>query len=502
MARSWRHGNRGWYNPDYPDNYPVIYDTDIVVARFMPDGTPDKSFGNDGRVVTNFDYLENITGVAVQTDGKIVVGGYQTLDIYGNSNGFLVARYNKEGTLDTSFGNNEGYSIYYENRGSYAYDLLLQPDGKILLGGKQLANQFMVARYLMNGLPDESFGKRGVVLTSFANAASGVGITGITLDEKGRIAATGNLNYDKTLEVVRYLSNGLPDKTFGKDGQLELSTNGVTDKAIQSNSILAQPGNKLIVTGISSGLLLTGLNEDGSIDEFFGTDNGQTLINNGFGKDPAYMNATMQSDGKIIISGSSMELQSGDIFPVTYYLTRFNGYPTRVSLLVRVSRWLQNHSISWKGLPAEDNIAYYSIEQSAGSNNGFLQIAKVNGRNNLKDYSITNCHLLKEINYYRIKAVAQDGTIRYSEVVSADNGTNTASVFPNPASNFIIVKGLPANETANINIKDGSGTIISTGVSAGSGQYNSTRRSNLKPGTYYLDITTGTKTQTLKFVKE
>ena len=493
-------GNVGWNNDFFPYP-PVHYDIDIVVARFMPDGTLDETFGTGGKVVTNFDYLENITGVAIQSDGKIVVGGYQTIDQFGNSNGLLLARYNKDGTLDSSFGNNEGYSIFYEG-GYRPSKLLLQPDDKIVMGGQQPGQGFFVRRYLPNGLLDQSFGNGGNVITSFPGAQYSAIITGIALDEKGRIAATGTLNENTTVELVRYLPDGALDNSFDEDGKLELPTNGLSFTGIQSNSILAQPGNKLVVTSLASGLILTGLNENGSLDASFGTDKGQTVVTDNVGNSIDYMNAVMQPDGRIVVAGTSFKFVSNNVYTNTYYLNRFNGYPTKVPLAIRIKRWLQNHTLSWKGLPAEDKISYYTVEQSANGTSGFSPVAKVSGAANLKDYSITNSHLLQGNNYYRIKAVSTDGVVRYSEVVSADNTANTASVYPNPAKNYVTVQGLAANETANISITDGSGNVLARVVSTGSTQYRSQLGANMQAGTYYLNITTGSKTEVLKFVKE
>ncbi len=501
-------GNIGWNNPDYPDAYPVLYDVDIVVARFLPDGTPDKSFGTAGRVVSNFDYLENITAVAIQADGKVVVAGYQTTDIYNNSNGFLVVRYNKNGSLDSSFGNNEGYSLYYNIGGTYGYALLLQPDGKMVVGGAGLPSDFFVARYLTNGLLDDSFGNKGTVRTNFSNGQSEISITSLALDGRGRIAAVGNLNFDKHVEVVRYLPDGSLDNSFDKDGKLELSYNDISYRSVSGFAVLAQPENKLIVSSLIFGdtdtifkLTVTGINEDGTIDPSFGTDEGQTITNIGLSNYLPSLNAVAQSDGKIIISGDIPVLQEGNIYTNTYSLTRFSGYPTKVPLAIRVKRFLLNHGISWKGLPAEDEIAYYAVEQSSNSTSGFVPVAKVSGAASLKNYNITNNRLLEGINFYRIKAVSTDGTIRYSETVSADNTANTASVFPNPARSYVTVQGLPTSETADISISDGSGNVKARGISSGSAQYRSSLN-NLQPGTYYVNITTKEKTETLKFVKE
>lgn len=499
-------GSIGWTNPDYPPEYHAQFDVDIVVARFLPDGIPDSSFGSSGRVVTNLGYLENIRAVAVQKDGKIVVAGDQTTDFYdGNSNGILVARYNTNGTLDKSFGKYGGYTVYdYNNGGNYGYAMLLQPDGKIVVGGYEAGgNDFLVLRYLPDGKLDNSFGKAGAVKTTLPTLGAYTTVNSLALDEKGRICATGVLSSNQGVAVTRYLPDGSPDNSFDKDGIVELNLGNVWYS--NGNTVLSQPGNKLVVSACvrpdEDTLFretLTGLNEDGSLDASFGTSNGQTITGIGI-SDDAGVDAVMQPDGKIIISGTTNNYFTN---LTSYLLTRFDGYPVHVSLAVRIRRWLQNHTLSWNGLPAEDKVAYYAVEQSNNELSGFAQVAKVSGAANLKDYSVTNSHLLNGANYYRVKAVSTDGVVRYSEIISANNSAASASVYPNPAKDYVTVQGLKSTETANIAIKDGSGNVLARGVSTGSEQYRSALGSNMQPGTYYLNITTGAKTEVLKFVKE
>ncbi len=84
-------------------------DYDLVVARFLPDGMTDESFGNHGRIITDLGYLEIAKSIAVQADNKILVSGYQNKDISGNGTSSLLVRYNTDGTLDENFGENKGY---------------------------------------------------------------------------------------------------------------------------------------------------------------------------------------------------------------------------------------------------------------------------------------------------------------------------------------------------------------------------------------------------------
>ncbi len=488
----------------------ILFDDDIVVARFLADGTPDESFGSHGRVVTELGQSETTSSVAVQPDGKIVVAGSQTkADINNNSGNILLVHYNTDGSLDREFGGGDGFITYSPaNRAvTAAGALLIQPDGKIVVGGVQISSppeSFLLIRYLPDGTLDASFGKEGVVKATFPSQYEGTQIKSLALDDKGRIVAAGVVGTGEGVEVLRYLPDGADDNSFNQNGQLRLSFNGISYSQVNVSAVLPQPGGKLVVSSfVTSSLsspaltpVLTGLNEDGSADLSFGVA-GQTISTLPL-SDNLLVTAE-QSDGKIVLGGNNYNYTTS---VNTYSLTRYLGYPVHVSLLVRIRRWLQNHTLSWQGLPAEDKIAYYTVEQSANGISGFSQVSKVNGVSNLKDYSITNSHLLQGNNYYRIKSVSTDGVVRYSEVVSADNAVNTASVFPNPAKSFVTVQGLAANETANISIKDGSGTILARGVSKGSGQYRSPLGSNMHPGTYYLNITTGSTTEVLKFVKE
>ncbi len=497
-----------WYNPDFPGNGFKI-DLDIVVACFLPDGTLDNGFGTGGRVVTNLGYLEQGNAVTLQPDGKIVVAGYQTLDVDGKGTGLLIVRYNSDGSLDNTFGETKGYVKYatMARESAVAYAVLVQPDGKIVAGGESdNSAYFFMVRYLGNGVIDDTFGNHGAVKTDVGASQTGGDnhITSLALDGKNRIVAAGVSGYSpKTAVATRYLPDGSLDNSFDGDGKVQLHFNDYGYSF--ANTVLVQPGDKLVVSSTVNttqpspypSLALTGLNEDGSPDSSFGTDNGSTVTSIKV-TDDANAAAVMQKDGRIVISGNNTDFGTNTN---AYLLARFNGYPTQVPLLVRIKRWLHNHSVSWKGLPAENKVAYYSVEQSNSRNTGFAQVAKVSGTANLRDYAISNAHLLEGMNYYRIKAVSTDGTIRYSEVAAADNIANTVSVYPNPVRGNINVQGLKTDETANIAIKDAAGTVLSKAVSSGSAQYRSSV-GNLKPGTYYLNITTKNKTEVVPFVKE
>lgn len=126
----------------------------ISTAVLAAAGGLDPTFGNGGKVTT---YVSNsnsfANAVAVQPDGKIVVAGIP-----------LLVRYNSDGTLDTTFGKNGIVTNSGVDRGM---DLVIQPDGKIVVvgfSGGGLFTCFHVARFNSNGSPDTTFGTNGIAI--------------------------------------------------------------------------------------------------------------------------------------------------------------------------------------------------------------------------------------------------------------------------------------------------------------------------------------------------
>lgn len=130
----------------------------MAIARLNPDGTFDTSFGNDGSTTTVFfNRSEYITGMALQPDGKIVASGGTILSGGSNQANFAVVRYLSDGTLDTTF-SDDGRVNFFPQDAGVGRDMLLQPDGKIVIGGYAAivgsAQDFALARILSDGTLD------------------------------------------------------------------------------------------------------------------------------------------------------------------------------------------------------------------------------------------------------------------------------------------------------------------------------------------------------------
>ena len=152
----WDHANHLEILPDgrivaAGETGPNQSDVDIAVVRYQPDGAPDTTFSGDGEQVTPANVGEvagstiDVSGLAVQFDGRILVGG--TTRPSGGGVDFFIARYNTNGDLDTTWGGGDGVVSTHLAGDDYVFDLDVQPDGRVLAFGLG-PNAFLLARYL------------------------------------------------------------------------------------------------------------------------------------------------------------------------------------------------------------------------------------------------------------------------------------------------------------------------------------------------------------------
>src|SRR6266536_2826635 len=194
-----------------------------ALACFKANGSLDTSFNGTGKVTTDFGGGGNAEGrsVAVQTDGKIVVAGYATA---GNTEKFALARYNADGTLDTSFGDSGRVMTDVGITGSIATGVALQKDGKIVVAGYAVKNSgtgydFACVRYNTDGNVDQSFGDGGKIITSVGR---GDGKANSLAVQEGKIIVAGSayVGDDSQFAVVRHDASGKLDMSFNAAGSV------------------------------------------------------------------------------------------------------------------------------------------------------------------------------------------------------------------------------------------------------------------------------------------
>ncbi len=317
------------FDADYDDAYALLLqpdgkivaagytyngaNTDFALARYNADGSLDSSFGAGGKVTTDIASRNNyLFAAALQPDGKIVVCGYS--DGATTSDDFAVARYNVNGTLDTSFGTG-GYvltvfNVHYDD----AYSLLLQPDGKIVAvgsSGNATGTQyfFALARYTSGGALDPTFGSGGKVETAIGTRDDDA--FGAVLQPDGKIVAGG---YTKTpsapfhtlFALARYNTDGSLDSTFGSGGKVTTAV-GTYDGI---NELALQPDGRIVGAGYSEqgtylDVALARYNADGSLDSSFGA--GGKVTNGTGAGDWVARGVALQADGKIVAGGLAFQ---------------------------------------------------------------------------------------------------------------------------------------------------------------------------------------------------
>ena len=264
--------------------------SDFAVARYNIDGTLDTGFDGDGKVTTDFGVSVGVRAVAIQSDGRIVV-----LGICGNGN-FCLARYNSNGSLDTAF-DGDGKVITDLPNTQLGSDIVIQPDGKIVVAGQSSAGldteDFIVARYNPNGTLDTTFNTNGYVVTPFPGLDNA---HAVALQSDGKIIAVGQSSADFSL--FRYNSNGSLDTSFDTDG---IVTTNITGTDIASDVII-QPDGKIIASGDAQGDFgIARYNADGSLDSTFDAD-GKVVAD--MGDFDRCLAAALQPNGKIVAVGN------------------------------------------------------------------------------------------------------------------------------------------------------------------------------------------------------
>ena len=272
-----------------------------ALARYNSDGSLDATFGTGGKVVTEF----SIRGghgqaLALQGDGKIVIAGYTEVDGSGLGTDVLVARYNTDGLLDTTFGNNGFVTTDLSGRDDEANDIAIQSDGKIVVvGSASMAfgeNQCDIAvlRYQDDGSLDAGFGVGGKTLIDWGGDEYG---HCVAIQSDGKILAGGwpyGVNNNET-RLARLTAGGVLDSSFGSNGQL-------TTVGGSAESIALQADGKIVVGGYAYslyGFYLARYNMDGSLDTSFHS-NGQIMVFlHAMGKAVA-----LTPDDKIVIAGT------------------------------------------------------------------------------------------------------------------------------------------------------------------------------------------------------
>ena len=283
------------------------------------EGDLDTTFGTGGKVTTQFGTSQSeAAAVVLQSDGKFVAAGYS---FNGTNSDIALARYNANGSLDTTFGTGGIVTTDIGNVDNASFALAIQPaDGKLIAAGSSINgmnDDFAVVRYNTNGTLDNTFGTGGIVTTNFAGNSFDY-IEAVALQPDGKIVAAGSLFNGSSFlfALARYNTNGTLDDTFGTGGRVTTSFTNVDDLA---RAMVLQPDGKIIVAGeADTDIVVARYNSNGTLDTTFDGD-GKAITSIGL-FDAAY-DVALQPDGKIVIAGEAGDGNNSDFVAARYEST-------------------------------------------------------------------------------------------------------------------------------------------------------------------------------------
>jgi uncharacterized delta-60 repeat protein len=291
------------------------YHSQFVMARYRADGSLDLSFGRAGQVVQSFGGISNGSDVVRQADGKLLVAG----NVDGR---LLVARFNADGSLDSSFGN-RGRFVTDAGRDYTDASLRITPDGKIVVGAESAVSlvygetDLEVLRLNANGTLDRSFGVNGSFLADFGPIDQ---MAGIELMPDGRIVAGGawidNAGNRTGIALMRLTGGGQYDRTFaggGKvSGRLFAGRDAVKDIALDGE------GRVLLLNERFDGVDVARFRADGVLDRSFGQRGVRavTLETPGASGHSEAGRLTLLADGRIVAVAAA-HLSGDNVPPVT-----------------------------------------------------------------------------------------------------------------------------------------------------------------------------------------
>ena len=288
-------------------------------------GTLNPKFGTDGLVSTNFGASDSPATVVTQPDGKIVVVGTD-IALDGSSSQIAIARYNKHGSLDKSFGS-DGKVLALFGPLDIVQGAAVRPDGKIIVDAweETSPNSFQYENLLVqfngDGTLDTDFGTGGSVVTPGFLAS---GSNPITFGPQGEIVVVGipsSSSFSPPMKVAEFNPDGTPNQNFGSGGIATISAvQGFPTAADprgtfrpSGDAVAVDPQGRILVAGsvavlgqsVVSGGALFRLNTDGTLDKTFGF-NGS--ITNVFGFLGGQVTAiAIRPNDQIVVAGQAAD---------------------------------------------------------------------------------------------------------------------------------------------------------------------------------------------------
>lgn len=518
---------------------------DMALLKIDEDGNPITTFGPNGNgwVLTPVGSSADVArSIAIQTDGKIVLAGYGNMG--ANSNDIAVARYSSNGILETgigAFGGGTGVVTTHINADDRGYSVAIQTDGKIVVGGTSnydvTGSNFAIVRYNTDGTLDAApgnFGTGGIVDLDLGNGGAGSTDEGysLALQPDGKIVMTGRSKAvsaaNNDVATIRLTTSGALDGNFNQTGAIvgRASSFTVPGIALVNNhtstntndaarSVALQSNGKIIVGGDSDGstpsyaLLLVRYNSDGTLDNTFdGSSNGNGIIAYEITSANELGNAITLYNNRIYITGSTV---SGNMETLLAAVEN-DGSPLPLVLSQFFAQKQTNKVVLQWTTSSEEGVKQFVIERSSdGKTYKAIGTVAATGNSTLtQKYSFADASPFMGINnYYRLLMQDADGNFKYSKMLIIKfDGQITTEMKVNPSVvKDILQVQLPDGMKGNIGLQiiDMNGRVIRKSNIASDGNALNTTLdvSTLVKGVYVLKATAANKTYSIsRFTKQ
>jgi uncharacterized delta-60 repeat protein len=225
---------------------------DFALIRYESDGQLDRSFGMNGRVMTDFGGEERAFSLAIDSQGRIVAGGFTQERRHPSD--FALARYEPDGTLDSSFGSGGKVVTNFAGR-DYVRSIAIDSEDRIVGAGESGRpgdfRHFALARYSEDGSLDGSFGTGGRVTTDFEDRSRA---EGVAIDSRGRIVGAGPASSPghRKFAMARYTPNGDLDARFSHDGRT-ITTFGSGKRVQGAEGVAIDSRQRVVAAGYAGG---------------------------------------------------------------------------------------------------------------------------------------------------------------------------------------------------------------------------------------------------------
>ena len=425
----------------------------MAIFRFNTDGTLDTTFGTTG--VLSVNVSSNSTNevgnaVAIQSDGKILIGGHSG----STSNPYVVLRIFPNGTLDTLFGtlgfSTFGFSFSGGSQSTGVKDIKIQPDGKIVVVGTAdnttTIRDISVARLLVNGTLDVDFSNDGK--TTFHETNADIGLKSKILSD-GSILVAGTSNFEKNLKIIKYFPDGSLDTSYGTAGVMTYTNPAISSitsiKFLDNNDMLVGAGTTTVADAVVFKLSAAGV-----LDTTFGVNGIRSVDFDNGSNDSAPNDIITDALNNIYAVGTS--ISSGSTF---------------MNIMCLTNSGALNNAFSFDGK------LFISFTTPSYGAEAFSALIQTDSK------LVVSGVFTTPSKFALARFFIQDQTLNTLEV-----SNSSLNVYPNPARDFIYVAKENLSLENEVKIIDGSGRVVLMKVV--NKNDNRINVSSLKAGIYYL----------------